>query len=51
MTTLPGNDVDLFLTNKKEIKRNMHEFTTANGIAAGPHGHMLPADLTNVPAR
>jgi pilus assembly protein CpaC len=47
-TTMPGNDLDFFLNNKKEIKRNMHEFTTANGVAVGPHGHMLPADFTDI---
>ena len=50
-TTLPGNDLDFFVSGKKEIKRNMHEFTTANGVAVGPHGHMLPADFTDIAKR
>ena len=25
--------------------------TTANGVAVGPHGHMLPADFTDIAKR
>jgi len=42
-TSMPPNDLDFFVSGKKELRRNMREFVTTNGAAVGPHGHLLPA--------
>jgi pilus assembly protein CpaC len=41
-TTLPANDVDLFLNGKLELRRNMREFVSSRGAVVGPHGHLMP---------
>jgi pilus assembly protein CpaC len=45
-TSLPANDLDLFVSGKQEVKRNMREEVAANGALLGRHGHILPADYT-----
>jgi pilus assembly protein CpaC len=42
-TTLPANDVDLFVNGKTEIARDTRTFVTSRGGAVGPHGHIVPA--------
>ncbi|MCJ2039278.1 type II and III secretion system protein family protein [Methylobacterium sp. J-059] len=42
-TTLPANDVDLFVNGKMEIARDTRTFVTSRGGAIGPHGHIVPA--------
>lgn len=42
-TTLPANDVDLFVNGKLEIARDTRTFVTSRGGAIGPHGHIVPA--------
>ena len=42
-TTLPANDVDLFVNGKTEIARDTRTFVTSRGGAIGPHGHIVPA--------
>ncbi|GJE60042.1 type II and III secretion system protein family protein [Methylobacterium trifolii] len=41
-TTLPANDVDLFVNGKTEIARDTRVFVTSRGGAIGPHGHIVP---------
>ena len=41
-TTVPANDVDLFVNGKLELRRNMRQFVSQRGGAVGPHGHILP---------
>ncbi|WP_342163512.1 type II and III secretion system protein family protein [Methylobacterium sp. SD21] len=41
-TTLPANDVDLFVNGKTEIARDTRTFVTSTGGAIGPHGHIVP---------
>ena len=42
-TTLPANDIDLFVNGKTEIARDTRTFVTSRGGAIGPHGHIVPA--------
>jgi pilus assembly protein CpaC len=42
-TSMPPNDLDFFASGKLELRRNMREFVTKEGLAVGPHGHLLPA--------
>ena len=42
-TSMPPNDLDFFASGKLELRRNMREFVTKEGVAVGPHGHLLPA--------
>lgn len=44
-TTLPANDVDLFVNGKTEIARDTRTFVTSTGGAIGPHGHIVPPPL------
>lgn len=48
-TTLPANDVDLFLNGQLEVRRDVREFVAANGGQVGPHGHMMPRGRPPVP--
>lgn len=41
-TTVPANDVDLFVNGKLELRRNMRQFVSQRGGTVGPHGHILP---------
>ncbi len=40
-TTLPANDVDLFVDGKTDVKRNARAFATARGGVIAPYGHIL----------
>jgi len=41
-STIPSNDVDLFLLGKTEVKKEVPQFVAAEGGAAvGPYGHIL----------
>jgi pilus assembly protein CpaC len=42
-TTLPSNDVDLFLMSNTERKKKYTEFVTSGGGLQGPYGHILDA--------
>ncbi|HXZ15462.1 MAG TPA: type II and III secretion system protein family protein, partial [Roseiarcus sp.] len=42
-TTLPANDVDLFLMSDTERKKKYTEFVTGGGGLQGPYGHILEA--------
>ncbi len=42
-TTLPSNDVDLFLMGDTERKKKYTEFVTSGGDLQGPYGHILEA--------
>jgi pilus assembly protein CpaC len=42
-TTLPANDVDLFLMGQTERKKKYTEFVTSGGGMQGPYGHVLDA--------
>ena len=42
-TTLPANDVDLFLMGQTERKKKYTEFVTGGGGMQGPYGHVLEA--------
>jgi pilus assembly protein CpaC len=42
-TTLPANDVDLFLMGQTERKKKYTEFVTSGGGMQGPYGHVLEA--------
>jgi pilus assembly protein CpaC len=42
-TTLPANDVDLFLMGDTERKKKFTEFVTSGGDLKGPYGHILDA--------
>jgi pilus assembly protein CpaC len=42
-TTLPSNDVDLFLMSDTERKKKYTEFVTSGGGLKGPYGHILDA--------
>ena len=42
-TTLPANDVDLFLMGDVERKKKYTEFVTSGGGLQGPYGHILEA--------
>jgi pilus assembly protein CpaC len=42
-TTLPANDVDLFLMSDTERKKKYTEFVTSGGSLQGPYGHVLEA--------
>jgi pilus assembly protein CpaC len=42
-TTLPSNDVDLFLMGDTERKKKYTEFVTSGGGLQGPYGHILEA--------
>jgi pilus assembly protein CpaC len=42
-TTLPANDVDLFLMSDTERKKKYTEFVTSGGDLQGPYGHVLEA--------
>ena len=42
-TTLPANDVDLFLMGDTERKKKYTEFVTSGGGLQGPYGHVLDA--------
>ena len=42
-TTLPANDVDLFLMGQTERKKKYTEFITSGGGLQGPYGHVLDA--------
>jgi pilus assembly protein CpaC len=42
-TTLPANDVDLFLMSDTERKKKYTEFVTSGGGLQGPYGHILDA--------
>jgi pilus assembly protein CpaC len=42
-TTLPSNDVDLFLMGDVERKKKYTEFVTGGGGLQGPYGHILDA--------
>ena len=41
-TTVPANDVDLFVNGQLELRRDMKNFITAKGAELGPYGHMIP---------
>ncbi len=41
-TTLPANDVDLFVDGRMEVTRDPRAFVTSRGTAATPYGHILP---------
>lgn len=41
-TTLPANDVDLFVNGQTEVPRDPRAFVTAKGRVAAPYGHILP---------
>jgi pilus assembly protein CpaC len=42
-TTLPANDIDLFLMGDAERKKKYTEFVTSGGNLQGPYGHILDA--------
>jgi len=42
-TTLPANDVDLFLMSDTERKKKYTQFVTSGGGLQGPYGHVLDA--------
>lgn len=41
-TTLPANDVDLFVDGRTEIRRDPRAFVTSSDHVAAPYGHILP---------
>ncbi len=43
-TTLPSNDIDLFLMSNTERKKRYTEFVTNGGDLWGPYGHILEAN-------
>jgi pilus assembly protein CpaC len=52
-TTLPANDVDLFLMGQTERKKKYVEYVTSGGDLKGPYGHILhePATGNDTPAQ
>jgi pilus assembly protein CpaC len=42
--TLPGNDIDLFVNGKEDVRKEFTQFITANGSVQGPYGHMMPLE-------
>jgi pilus assembly protein CpaC len=42
-TTLPANDIDLFLMGDTDRKKKYTEFVTSGGGLQGPYGHILEA--------
>jgi pilus assembly protein CpaC len=42
-TTLPANDIDLFLMSDTERKKKYTEFVAGGGGLNGPYGHILEA--------
>ncbi len=40
-TTLPANDIDLFLMSDTERRKQYTEFVTSGGGVQGPYGHIL----------
>jgi pilus assembly protein CpaC len=42
--TLPGNDFDLFLMGREEVRKQFTEYVTSRGELQGPYGHMMPLD-------
>ncbi len=40
-TTLPGNDVDVFLMGQLERKKKVAEYIAAGGDVQGPYGHII----------
>ncbi len=41
-STLPANDVDLFVNGQTEVPRDPRAFVSARGHLAGPYGHIMP---------
>ncbi|HET6377447.1 MAG TPA: type II and III secretion system protein family protein [Methylocella sp.] len=41
---LPGNDVDLFLLGKPEVRKQYTDYVTSGGQLTGPYGHMMPLE-------
>ncbi|MDU6731309.1 MAG: type II and III secretion system protein family protein, partial [Bradyrhizobium sp.] len=41
---LPGNDVDLFLMGRPEVRKQYTDYLTSGGANVGPYGHMMPLE-------
>jgi pilus assembly protein CpaC len=41
---LPGNDVDLFLMGRPEVRKQYTDYLTSGGEHQGPYGHMMPLE-------
>jgi len=41
---LPSNDVDFFLLNQSEVRKDYSDFVNNGGGLQGPYGHMIQAD-------
>ncbi len=41
---LPGNDVDLFLMGRPEVRKQYTDYLTSGGEQKGPYGHMMPLE-------
>jgi pilus assembly protein CpaC len=41
---LPGNDVDLFLMGRPEVRKQYTDYLTSGGEQKGPYGHMMPQE-------
>ncbi|MCW6511936.1 type II and III secretion system protein family protein [Lichenifustis flavocetrariae] len=52
-TTLPANDVDLFVDGRMEVPRDPRYFATPRGKVIGPYGHILqePVNTPSVATR
>ncbi len=42
--TLPSNDVDLFLAQRPEVRKQYTEYVTSGGELKGPYGDIMPLD-------
>ena len=41
---LPGNDIDLFLMGRPEVRKQYTDYLTSGGANVGPYGHMMPLE-------
>jgi pilus assembly protein CpaC len=41
---LPGNDIDLFLMGRPEVRKQYVDYLTAGGQLDGPYGHIMPLE-------
>lgn len=39
---LPGNDVDLFLMGRPEVRKRYNDYVTSGGEVQGPYGYIMP---------
>jgi len=42
--TLPGNDLDLFLMGRPEVRKQYTDYVTSGGQLTGPYGYIMPLE-------